>query len=117
MQIFRFDRGERVISRYDSAGLTATRIASGQGHVNLTCLTVEPGGTIGTHPAPGSQLFMIVTGEGWVAGPDGHQVSIGAGYGVRWDAGEVHTSGTAVGFTAIAVEGAPLALFEPEADA
>ena len=28
----------------------------------------------------------------------------------------VHTSGTAVGFTAIAVEGAALALFEPEAD-
>jgi mannose-6-phosphate isomerase-like protein (cupin superfamily) len=117
MQIFCFDRGEKIISRYDSVGLTATRIAWGQGQVSLTCLTVEPGGTIGAHPAPGSQLFMIVTGEGWVAGPDGHQVSIRAGSGVRWDAGEMHSSGTAVGFTAIVVEGAPLALFEPEDDA
>ena len=115
MQIFRFDRGEKAVSRYGSVGLAATRIASGQGHVSLTCLTVEPGGTIGPHPAPSSQLFMIVAGEGWVAGPDGDQVSISAGSGVRWDAGEVHTSGTAAGFTAIAVEGAPLALFEPQA--
>jgi hypothetical protein len=30
MQIFRFDRAEKVISRYDSVGLTATRIAWGQ---------------------------------------------------------------------------------------
>jgi hypothetical protein len=29
----------------------------------------------------------------------------------------MHSSGTAVGFTAIVVEGAPLALFEPEDDA
>jgi hypothetical protein len=43
--------------------------------------------------------------------------STAAGSGVRWDAGEVHTSGPTVGFTAIAVEGAPLALFEPEANA
>ena len=36
------------------------------------------------------------------------------GWGVRWDAGEIHTSGTEAGFTALSVEGAPLALFEPE---
>ena len=114
MEIFRFDRGEKAISRHGSIGLVATRIASGRGELGLTCLTVGPDGTIGTHPATSAQLFMIVSGEGWVAGPDGAQVPISAGSGVRWDAGEVHTSGTAVGFTAIAVEGAPLTLSEPE---
>jgi hypothetical protein len=58
---------------------------------------------------------MIVSGEGWLAGPDGTRVPISAGSGVRWNAGEVHTSGTAVGFTAIALEAAALTLFEPEA--
>lgn len=45
------------------------------------------------------QLFLVVSGAGW---------------GVRWDAGEDHTSGTEAGLTAIAVEGAALSLFEPE---
>jgi hypothetical protein len=37
-----------------------------------------------------------------------------AGWGVRWDAGETHTSGTEAGLIALAVEGSPLDLFEPE---
>jgi hypothetical protein len=114
VEIFRFDRGERVITGHGSAGLTATRIASGPGPVGLTCLTVAPGGTIGAHPAEDAQLFLIVAGEGWVAGPDHARVPLSAGSGVRWNAGQVHTSGTDVGFTAIAVEGTALALFEPE---
>ena len=41
--------------------------------------------------------------------PDTHP-----GWGVRWDAGETHTSGTEAGLIALAVEGGPLDLFEPE---
>ncbi len=47
MEVFRFDRGEKIVRRYDSEGLRATRIAAGDGRVHLTCLTVEPGGVIG----------------------------------------------------------------------
>jgi hypothetical protein len=115
VEIFRFDRGEHIIRRYGSEGLRATRIAAGDGQVRLTCLTVESGGVIGTHPATDPQLFLVVAGEGWIAGPDGERVPITAGWGVRWDAGEGHTSGTETGLTALAVEGAPLDLFEPEA--
>ena len=115
MEIFRFDRGEEIIRRHGSEGLRATRIAEGDGQVYLTCLTVEPGGVIGTHPATDTQLFLLVAGDGWAAGPDGEQVPITAGWGVRWDAGENHTSGTESGFTALAIEGASLNLFEPEA--
>jgi hypothetical protein len=97
-----------------SEGLRATRVAAGDGHIHLTCLTVEPGGVIGTHPATEAQLFLIIAGEGWTAGPDGQRVPITAGWGVRWDAGEAHTSGTEAGLTALAVEGAPLDLSEPE---
>ena len=82
---------------------------------HLTCLTVEPGGVIGTHPATDPQLFLVIAGEGWTVGPDGERVPITAGWGVRWNSGESHTSGTETGLTALAVEGAPFDLSKPEA--
>ncbi len=114
MEVFRFDRGEKVIRNFGSKGLLAARIAAGDGRVHLACLTVEPGGVIGTHPAAETQLFLVIAGEGWIAGPDGEQVRIATGWGVRWDAGENHTSGTDTGLIALAIEGATLDLFEPE---
>ena len=105
---------EKSIRRHSSRGLAATRIAAGEGKIHLTCLTVEPGGVIGTHPATSAQLFLVIAGEGWIAGADGRHIPIRTGWGVRWNAGEEHTSGTETGFTALAVEGAPLGLFEPE---
>jgi hypothetical protein len=114
VEIFRFDRAEKVVRSYDSEGLHATRIATGQGQVHLTCLTIGPGGVIGTHPATDTQLFLVIAGEGWTAGPDGQRVPITTGWGVRWDAGENHTSGTDTGLVALAIEGTSLDLFEPE---
>ncbi len=70
MEIFRFDRGEKIIRNFGSQGHPATRIARGDGRVHLTCLTVEPGGVIGTHPATEAQLFLVIAGEGWTAGPE-----------------------------------------------
>ena len=114
MEIFRFDRDERLISAHGSIGLHATRIASGDGGVAVTCLAVRPGGTIGAHPATGDQLFLVIAGSGWVAGADGIRRPIQAGQGARWAAGEVHTSGTDTSLTALVVEGPSLRLFEPE---
>ncbi|MEV6205741.1 cupin domain-containing protein [Kitasatospora sp. NPDC051914] len=109
--MFRFDRAEQVIDRFGSTGATATRIAAGEGAVHLACLTVEAGGIVGAHPAPVDQLFLVVAGEGWVAGPDGRRIPVSAGDGVRWEAGEVHASGTATGLTALALEGPSLDVF------
>ena len=114
VEIFRFDRAERAISAHGSVGFTATRVASGDGSLTVTHLTVEPGGTIGTHPATSAQVFLVVSGSGWVAGPDGARVPVSAGDGVRWEAGEVHTSGTDTGFTAFDVSALSLSLFETE---
>jgi hypothetical protein len=114
LEIFQFDRNERRITRHDSAGLLATRVAAGEGPVQLTLLKVEPGGTIGTHPATSPQMFLVFTGAGWIAGPDGERIPLTAGQGVRWDEAEEHTSGTDDGLTALAIEGTPLTLFEPE---
>jgi hypothetical protein len=114
VEIFQFDRGEKNVRSFGSQGFWATRVAAGEGRVNVTCLRVEPGGLIGTHPATDVQLFLVVDGQGWVAGPDGERTPITAGWGVRWDAGEIHTSGTQTGFVAFDITGGPLGLFEPE---
>jgi hypothetical protein len=114
MEIFRFDRDERVIRAHGSIGLHATRIASGDGDMSLTFLAVRPGGIIGAHPTTADQLFLVIGGSGWVAGADGIRHAIQAGQGVHWGAGEVHTSGTDTSLTALAVEGSSLGLFEPE---
>jgi hypothetical protein len=114
MEIFRFDRDEHVIGAHGSIGLHATRIASGDGAVALTCLALQPGGTIGAHPTTGDQLFLVIAGFGWVAGDDGIRHPIQAGQGAHWAAGEVHTSGTDTSLTALALEGSSLRLFEPE---
>ena len=114
MEIFQFDRGERLVRLYDSIGLHATRIAAGDGQARLVCLRLDPGGVVGTHPAGAAQLFLVVAGDGWIAGPDGERVPITSGWGVRWAEGEIHTSGTDTGMTALTVEGVPFDLFEPE---
>lgn len=114
MEIFRFNRSEKIIRRYGSEGLRATRVAAGDGQIRLTCLTLAPGGVIGTHPATDAQLFLVIAGEGWAAGPDGQRTPIAAGWGVRWEDGEDHTSGTEAGLTALAIEGTALNLFESE---
>ena len=116
METFAFDRKDWRIPSFDSADAFATIIARGRfsGKIQVTCLAVEPGGVIGAHPAVGGQLFLMVSGSGWVSGDDGERIPIHAGQGVRWDAGEIHTSGSDVGFTAIAIEGPALEVYEPE---
>ncbi|WP_190233115.1 cupin domain-containing protein [Streptomyces avicenniae] len=115
MEIFTFDRAERVVGRFGSVGTRATRVAAGDGGaVSLTCLTLAPGGTIGAHRAPVPQLFLVVAGDGWVAGADGRRTPVTAGTGVRWDADETHASGSEAGLTALALEGAGLRVFPPD---
>lgn len=67
MEIFRFNREEKIIQRYGSEGLRVTRIAKSDGQVHLTCLAVEPGGVLGTHTATDTQLLLVIAGEGWTS--------------------------------------------------
>lgn len=115
MQVFTFDRAEREVTGHGSTGLHATRIAQFADTARATCLAVAPGGVIGTHPAGAHQVLLIVSGSGWVAGSDGVRVPVTAGQAAYWAPGEVHTTGSDTGLTAIALEGGPVTVFEPEA--
>lgn len=115
MEIFTFDRDEHEETRYGSSRLHATRIAQFAEATRATCLAVAPGGVIGTHPAGSHQVLLIVSGSGWVAGDDGVRVPVTAGQAAYWAPGEVHTTGSDAGLTAIALEGGPVTVFEPTA--
>ena len=114
MEIFTFDRAEHEVTGHGSVGMHATRIAQFTDTTRATCLTLAAGGVIGTHPASGHQVLLIVAGAGWVAGNDGVRVPVSAGHAAYWAPGEVHTTGSDAGLTAIAIEGGPVTVFEPE---
>jgi quercetin dioxygenase-like cupin family protein len=59
---------------------------------------------IGRHPTALWQLLAVVSGEGWVAGPDGHAVPVGPGDAVLWEPGEQHASGSSGGMVALIVQ-------------
>jgi quercetin dioxygenase-like cupin family protein len=114
VKVFTFDRAEREVTGDGSAGLHATRIAQFAETARATCLTVAPGGVIGTHPAGSHQVLLIVAGSGWVAGSNQARVPVTTGDAAYWPPGEVHTTGTDTGLTAIALEGGPVTIFQPE---
>jgi gentisate 1,2-dioxygenase len=68
-------------------------------------LYLAPGEFVAEHPAASRQLFCVVAGSGWVSGPDGERVPIGAGRAAAWEAGERHAAGTDDGLTAVVLEG------------
>lgn len=106
MRRYRFDpeRGHAVTA-YDSRGVRAGPVQHDPALVVLTALHVAADGEIGAHEAPVDQLFLVVAGEGWVAGPDGRSVAIRAGEAAFWRAGERHGAGSPSGMRAIVVEG------------
>jgi quercetin dioxygenase-like cupin family protein len=113
MRVLRYDRDEHEVTGHGSRGMHATRIAELTGKAVATCLAVAPGGLIGTHPAASHQVLLIVAGSGWVAGADGERVPVTAGDAAYWEPGEVHTTGSDEGLTAIALEGGPATVYEP----
>ena len=62
------------------------------------------------HPAAVAQLFVVVSGSGWVSGADGEREAIVAGQAVLWEPGEEHESGSDEGMTALVVEAESLAV-------
>lgn len=106
MKIFRFDQQVgRTIDRFDSVNATISRIMRTPGPVQLGCIHLGGDGVVGYHPAVVPQLFLVVSGEGWVRGEDTERIPIRAGQAAFWTAGENHESGSEAGLMAIVIEG------------
>ena len=76
--------------------------------VHASCMYLPPQGTVGRHEAHAPQLFVVVSGEGWVEGSDGVRRDIRVGEAAYWGRGELHAAGTESGMTAIVLEGETL---------
>jgi quercetin dioxygenase-like cupin family protein len=84
---------------------------SGGSPVQAAVFRLDPGGRIARHPATYPQLLAVLEGSGEVSGPTGVAEPIGVGEAVFWSAGEEHETTTAVGLTALIIEGEGLEPF------
>ena len=64
-----------------------------------------PGGRVLRHPATFPQILAVLDGFGEVSGADGVGEPIAAGEAVFWTGGEEHETKSAVGLTALIIEG------------
>lgn len=105
MKLFAFGRDVAAeVTAHASTGAALSRVARVEGRTQIGVLHLGAGGTLGRHPATVNQLFLVVAGEGWVAGDDGERHRITPGRAAFWVAGEEHSSGTESGLIAVLVE-------------
>lgn len=96
---------ERIGPRpYGVRNTSSLEIAEGEGEAHAYVLYFEPGGEIGPHEAGYGQLFLALSGEGWVAGGDGKRQTLGTGGAAFISRGEIHSKGSEIGLTALMVQ-------------
>src|SRR5262245_5826046 len=105
MKILDFTRDRsRPIDVFAALAASNVRVGGGHGELHVYCLYFGPAGNIGPHPAGFAQLFLVVDGEGWVAGADGFHVPIGKGQGALFFPGEEHSKGSDTGMTVMMIQ-------------
>lgn len=104
---FGFERAA-PITEYASRGASAQSLADGTGEAHVYAVHLDAAGEIGPHPAGFAQIWLVVRGEGWVAGADGVRRPVRTGMGAVFARGEVHAKGSEGGCTAIMIQLAEL---------
>lgn len=115
MQTFNVGRDvATLIDRYASVEAAQVKLGRSTDEAHLDVVYLDAGGVLGEHEAPTPQLFIVVDGAGWVSSADGEQREVSAGIAILWSKGELHTSGTATGMTAVIVQALELEMAAPE---
>jgi quercetin dioxygenase-like cupin family protein len=107
MKILRIDASlaEPIGSRPYAVKLASSiAVAAGAGEAHAYVLYFEPGGEIGPHEAGFGQLFVALSGAGWVAGGDGERLPLAEGQAAFIERGETHAKGSETGLTALMVQ-------------
>jgi len=104
MKLFRFDSevGQQI-TMYNS-DFIMSRIAMTEIPARIGCMFLGKDGVVGYHEATVPQLFLVVSGEGWVLGKEGEKRRIVQGEAAFWEHGEGHETTTETGLTAIVIE-------------
>ncbi len=105
MDIIRF--GPKLgqdIKDYGSRAVRLLKVADLEAGGSVRCMYLEQGSELGYHQATCGQLFLVVSGDGWVRGEGEARTPIRAGLGAVWKKDEWHAAGTDSGMTAIILE-------------
>jgi quercetin dioxygenase-like cupin family protein len=89
---------------YVADNASSVKILEGSGEAHAYVLHFAPGGEIGPHEPGFGQLFVALSGSGWVAGADGQRVELDQGETAFFPRGEVHSKGSESGMTALMVQ-------------
>lgn len=105
MEMIRFGpEKSRQIGRYGS-NFQMTPVHAEPGAFFVGAMYIPAGGLVGYHPATCPQLFMVVSGSGWVrAGDEGERVPVTAGDAALWQKGEKHEAGSDEGMNVVVLE-------------
>jgi hypothetical protein len=105
MRVIDAGRGPaEAIDRFESRDAWAHELAEGHGATHVYSVHIDAGGEIGPHEAGFDQLFIVVAGSGWGAGPDGVREALTAGQAALFRKGELHSKGSEEGLSAIMVQ-------------
>ena len=111
MKIFRTDVGvAKHIHQYESQHAAITSLIENSGEATINAIYLGMNGILGKHEAHQDQLFVVVSGRGWVQSGDDEPIAVRSGQAIFWQAGELHTSGTHHGMVAIVIESENLEL-------
>jgi hypothetical protein len=81
--------------------------------VQAAIFRFAPGGALLRHPSTMPQILAALDGSGEVSGENGVVEPIAAGEAVFWAQGEEHETKSALGLTALIIEGELLDRFRP----
>jgi len=98
------------IVAFDSSGASSVELATGHGEAHVHALRIQAGGMIGAHEAGFGQLFVVLSGLGWAAGPSGERCRLEAGQAALISRGETHSKGAESDMVAVIVQVEELAL-------
>jgi quercetin dioxygenase-like cupin family protein len=106
LKFFRFDRSAmRTVTAFGSHGVGISPVLRNAQTLHVGCLHFSEHSVLGLHPAKVNQLFLVVSGSGWVRTDSTPPVPVHEGEAVFWEAGEIHESGSKAGMTVIVIEG------------
>ncbi|MCA1670083.1 MAG: cupin [Thermomicrobia bacterium] len=77
----------------------------GDGAIQVGCMHIPAGGSVGYHQATVPQLFLVMAGNGWVRGEEETRRPVHSFQAAFWQAGEWHEAGSEMGMTAVVIEG------------
>jgi quercetin dioxygenase-like cupin family protein len=100
---FHNDRGA-PITQFASHGAASVDLAHGDGEAHAYVVHIQAGGEIGPHEAGFGQLFVAVSGRGWVREADGPRIELDAGQAAYFPRGTVHSKGSDDGLTAVMLQ-------------